>query len=133
MRTGGILLAVAAALGGCVAPQTLYDWGGYDDRLYAFHKNPQERDAWVEGLKTIILASEERGRRVPPGIYAEYGFVLQEEGRAQEAIAYYEKEKNLWPESAFFMDKMIRNASRHSGAPPPGETSGPAGALEKKP
>jgi hypothetical protein len=111
----------------------MYAWGDYDRRVYAFHKNPQNREEWVEGLKTVILASEGQGRRIPPGICAEYGYALQEEGRNQEAIAYYQKEKTLWPESALFMDKMIRNAGGRPGAPPPGEASGAAGALEAKP
>jgi hypothetical protein len=135
MRATTIVLALAAAAGGagCAGPKSMYDWGEYDRRVYAYHRSPQDREAWVEGLKTIILASEEQGRKVPPGIYAEYGFALDEEGRTQEAVAHYQKEKAHWPESAVLMDKMIRNAGRRAGTPPPPDASGPAGALEKKP
>jgi hypothetical protein len=123
-------LALAASMSACASKTTLYHWGGYDQQLYRHYKQPQDRTTFVEALRTIILEAEEGGRRVPPGMYAEYGFALHEEGRFQDAIAYYRKEQALWPESRTFMDKMIRNAERSAGAP---ASSGPAGALEGKP
>jgi hypothetical protein len=45
-------------------------------------------------------------------LYAEYGFALYEAGRIDEAVIYFRKEKEKWPESAVIMDKMIRNARR---------------------
>ncbi len=124
------LLGIAAALctAACVRP--MYNWDGYDDSLYHHYKNPQQRETFVENLKTTILDSEQSGLKVPPGIYAEYGFVLYEEGKNNEAIAYFEKEKAKWPESRFIMEKMIRNA-QHGGSRTPASTQGPAGALEK--
>jgi hypothetical protein len=44
---------------------------------------------------------------VPPGIYAEYGFVMYEEGNNQQAVFYYQKEADKWPESRAFMTKLI--------------------------
>jgi hypothetical protein len=139
MTSRAIVLALAAFAGsaGCAAPQTMYHWGEYDRRVYAYHRDPKDREAWVEGLMTIILESEAQGQRTPPGIYAEYGYALQEEGRNQEAVAYYQREKAQWPEAGVLMDKMIRNASR-AGSPATSpsavpEPTGPAGALEGKP
>lgn len=125
------LLALSPALVACVAP-THYAWSGYDDVLYTHYKNPQDRQAFVAQLKEVVLRSAQEGRRVPPGIYAEYGYALYEEGQLQEAVVYFKKEHDLWPESRFLMEKMIRNVERRAGTAPPTPAQGPAGALEGK-
>jgi hypothetical protein len=135
MRALLLAAAAAASVGGaaCTPRSALYDWDGYDDALYLHYKQPQDREAWVAALKTAVLAAEQEGRRVPPGLYAEYGYALYEEGVYPQAIAYFQKEREQWPESRFFMQKMIRNAEIRAGQPAPGATKGPAGALEKTP
>ena len=136
-RLPSLTIAIAAvALGtvGCVTKQTHYRWGNYDDVLYANYKNPQDRQVFVASLKAIILDAEKQGVIVPPGIYAEYGYALYEEGNRAEAIAYFTEERNTWPESQVFMEKMIANAQREPARPPPAESkppTGPAAALEK--
>jgi hypothetical protein len=129
----GFLLALAAATAGCATSQTGYNWGNYDDALYAHYKSPQDRQAWVASLKKIILQSEQAGAKVPPGIYAEYGFALYEEGKTADAVAYYTREMNNWPESRIFMEKAIAIAQRQPRPGPAGGPSptGPAGAVEK--
>jgi hypothetical protein len=130
-----LLGLVAAGLAGCAAgPSTLYAWGGYDDALYAHYKSPQDREAHVARLKAIVLAAEQGGRKVPPGVYAEYGYALLEEGLSDQAVVYFQKERDLWPESRLFMEKMIRNAQRQGAQRPAGTpaTQGPAGAAETR-
>jgi hypothetical protein len=130
MTARAITLAAAlAALAGCVPQGQLYHWNGYDDALYRHYKNPQDREAWIGRLRTTIGEAENRGLKVPPGIYAEYGYALLEEGRTQDAVRYFRREQEKWPESRVFMEKMIRNAERRAGQAPPA-AKGPAGALE---
>ena len=45
---------------------------------------------------------------VPPGTYAEYGYLLGMEGKHEEAIKMFEREMALYPESAPFMRYMIK-------------------------
>lgn len=123
-------LALAAALAAGCAPARLYRWNGYDEALYRHYRNPQDREAWVASLRTVILEAEQAGERVPPGIYAEYGYALFEEGQTKDASAWFEKEKATWPESRVLMEKMIRNAALQEGQPPAG-ARGPAGAVER--
>ena len=123
-------LLVALSSGACVGPQPYYAWGSYNETLYAHYHAPQQREAWIEGLKTTILEAEQEGKRMPPGIYAEYGYALFEEGATELAVAYFQKEQALWPESRLFMEKMIRNAQLRGRSPQP-PTTGPAGALER--
>ena len=63
----------------------------------------------TESLDDVITDGEAKGK-VPPGIYAEYAYILYISGQTREAIMYFEKEKKTWPESSVFMDKMIDTA-----------------------
>ena len=46
---------------------------------------------------------------MPPGVYAELGFNYADKGNNVEAIKYFELEKNTYPESAKFMDSLIKS------------------------
>jgi hypothetical protein len=110
MVYGKLLLAAMAALflGGC-AVQSKYAWGSYEPSLYSHYKNPAQMDAFAEALAKTIGDAEAKGQKLAPGIYAEYGHVLQQQGKLTEAATYYRKEKNAWPEAATFMDTMIKS------------------------
>ncbi len=107
-----VIMAVASFTTGCA--QSRYLWNGYDDRLYNYYKNPAETEPFIEGLYETILKSEAENR-VPPGIYAEYGYMLYERGKFSEAIVWYNKERDKWPESRLLMDKMISLAVNRKG------------------
>jgi hypothetical protein len=121
--TAIIAVGLALASSGC-RPQTMYYWGGYDDALYRHYRNPQDRVAYVEALQTIIAQADQQGLRVPPGVCAEYGYALYEEGRPQEAVPWFQRERDHWPESRILMEKMIRNAQQRVGT-----AAGPAAAV----
>lgn len=93
---------------GC-APKTRYTWNNYDNKLYQHYKNPAEYDQFIEQLKEVIEDGEESGK-VPPGIYAEYGFALYEKGNFPEASKYFKLESDKWRESRVIMTKMIQTA-----------------------
>lgn len=103
-----LLFVMAVALIGCVS-SSMYHWGNYEKNLYKYYKNPGEVEEMAESLAKIIERGEVDGR-VPPGIYAEYGYLLLITGNSGEAITYFEKEKMRWPESSMLMDKMIASA-----------------------
>jgi len=103
-----LLFGLILSLTSCVS--TTYDWKNYDGKLYRFYSN-QDINELLLSLEQIIKSGEAKDR-VPPGIYAEYGYLLYETGKYEESIVYFEKEQNLWPESAVLMQKMIRNAQQ---------------------
>lgn len=115
-----LVAVLALFVSGCA--QTRYAWDGYDDRLYSYYKNPAESDQFMEGLQEIIQDGEAENR-VPPGIYAEYGYMLYERGKFPDAVVWYTKERDKWPESRILMDKMIALASNRKLRPEP---KGPA-------
>jgi len=112
MRLGfavaGVL--VGALLSGCVPPQK-YNWGEYESSLYGYYRDPTKAAQLTAALDAIIQSAEQTKTFVPPGVYAEYGYLLYQQGKTADAIVFFQKEKALWPESAFFMDAMIRNAT----------------------
>lgn len=107
-----LLTAVLLTVSGC-AGNRMYAWGNYDETLYAHYKNPQDHEKHLEKLKALVTEAETTGGgKVPPGLYAEYGMALYEAGQTDEAVKYFGKEKEKWPESAVIMDKMVRNVQR---------------------
>jgi hypothetical protein len=104
-------ISAAALLCACAGPQTKYAWGNYEEALYVHYKAPSEIDAFAGSLQKTITQAEGQGKKVGPGIYAEYGYILQSLGKFDEAIRFYEKEKAAWPEAGTFMNTMIRSAS----------------------
>ena len=91
-KYSSILIAVLITMG-CV--QTRYSWNNYDQKLYNHYKNPAAYDQYILDLSEIIASGEETGK-VPPGIYAEYAFMLYEKGNFPEAINYFKKEQDKW-------------------------------------
>ena len=112
----GIALAlgmiVVSCLSGCATPQQ-YNWGTYQKSLYSYYKNPATAPDFVASLQQTINGAEHSHSVVPPGIYAEYGYLMQQEGNREEAIAAFHKEETQWPESKPFMDRMIQVASNN--------------------
>ena len=106
--------ALLLPLCGCVA-KTQYSWSNYDTKLYSHYKDPSQKKEFAQALKET-LEEAESSNRVPPGIYAEYGFLMYEQGNSLQAIQYYQKESDKWPESRPFMAKMISTAQKRSKA-----------------
>lgn len=113
----GVLLPLSLVMVTACAPQTKYSWGGYEGALYSYYKNPTEAKGTAEVIAKTIADAEGKGKKVPPGLYAEYGYLQLELGGADAAIASFEKEKAAWPESAALMDNMIKTARIPTKAP----------------
>jgi hypothetical protein len=109
--------AILLVLSGCVtAPQLKYEWGNYEQSLYNYYKNPNAPDDLILAIASTIKTAEATNRSVGPGLYAEYGYLLMMQGKQQDAIANFEKEKIRWPESAQLMDKMTKLAQTQPAA-----------------
>lgn len=101
------LILVAMSVGACSsAPKPLYEWGSYQPALLSYAKNPNETQKYADRLGEIIRKAEVRDA-VPPGLYAEYGYALLSLDRTPEAVEYFAKERDKWPESVKLMDGVI--------------------------
>ena len=103
-------LLPAVVLAGCATgPKPIYEWGSYQPALLEYTKEANAAEFEKELLETI--AKGEKKGTVPPGVYAELGYLLMSNQRAGEAIGWFEKEKQAFPESAVLMNKMIAGAA----------------------
>lgn len=92
-----------------------YYWGDYQTSLYDYYANPTAEPNYEKALGDVTLA-DAKGKKTPPGLFAEYGYIALSHGDTDKAIQLFQREKQAWPESSAFMDKAIDNA-RNSKKP----------------
>jgi hypothetical protein len=102
---------VSAIAAGCATNTEKYHWGEYDSSLYAYYRDPSKVAELSAALEAVVKDAEQTKSVVPPGVYAEYGYLLLQQNRSKEAIGLFEQEKSSWPESTVFMNRMIQVAS----------------------
>lgn len=103
------LLAVSLALVGCAtAPQSLYQWDGYQSSVYQYYQTDNNADEQVTALETSLEKAKASDRRVAPGLHAHLGLLYANSGREQQALEQFAMEKHLFPESAMFMDFLLK-------------------------
>ena len=101
------LAAIGAALAvTACAPTTRFEWGTYEQALYAYTQNPESRSVYKTSLEQAIERGQKRNA-VAPGLYAELGYLHLEEGDSAAALKHFQQERALFPESARFMDRVI--------------------------
>lgn len=108
-------LTALALLTGCAGPG-LYQWGGYDQSLYAGYKDVTKMEALRIKLEAHVGEMEKSNAKVAPGLYAELGTLYLKAGATQKAIDFYTKERNAWPESRVLMTSLIQNLERRQSA-----------------
>ncbi|MFD0976281.1 DUF4810 domain-containing protein [Salinimicrobium gaetbulicola] len=105
-----LILTVAILAVSCTAPKQLYSWEKYEDASYNYIKKSDEESltTLLENYKKII--SEQTGTRkaVPPGIYADYGFILLQKGEVAQGKDMLAKEIELYPESKIFIERILK-------------------------
>ena len=97
---------------GCAPNKQMYYFGNYSQTLYASEKF-QNEDSFVnhkQELEKVISESEVRNLPVPPGIYAELGYINLKTNNSTEAIRLFQMETQLYPESKHLMDSLIQSA-----------------------
>ena len=103
-----LCLAMAVVFGltasGC-GQTTLYNWGHYEKSLQDNYVAHTEAEAY-SNLEATITAAQQTGGRIPPGVCAEYGFLLYKRGQHENAIKYFQQEAQLFPESKPLMDRL---------------------------
>lgn len=110
---------VVAVLGGCATQRGLYDWDGYP-RAWSAYYVTEDAEAGRRAIEQAIADLLQRGgeARVPPGLYADWGFVLYLRGDTERAVAAFEREAQLFPESATLMQRLAERVRLRSPGPP---------------
>jgi hypothetical protein len=97
-------------LASCAAPTNLYTWSKYETSSYNFLKNSNDKTITNLDEEYNKIIKKQKGIRgvVPPGIYADYGFMLLQSNRVEEGKVMIQKEMDLYPESKIFMERIIK-------------------------
>lgn len=111
------LLAVLAGtilLNGCAnEPKPLYNWDGYQTAIYQYYQQtetgPQEQ---IQTLKKNLEMSKAKGLATPPGLHAHLGLLYSTTGAVNLAMQEFTAEKALYPESAAYMDFLMKNKGK---------------------
>ncbi len=142
---GGCMLI--SVLGACAQPPTLYNWKSYQPEVYAYLKEDgADYAAQAQVLEQNIETARSANQSLPPGFHAHLGMLYLKLGNGEKAVEQLQSEKLAFPESAPFMDFLLRNAktpsakagkrSRASGSPAAGKTTPsvttPTAAKSKK-
>ncbi len=116
-----ITLLFGLLFSGCAArpaKEPMYYYGRYSHNLYTLEKHQTEEALLThrQGLEIIISEAGTRNLPIPPGIYAELGYIHFKANNHQEAITFFQAEAELYPESKILMDRLIENAQALSAS-----------------
>ncbi|MGB3344408.1 MAG: DUF4810 domain-containing protein [Aequorivita sp.] len=106
-----IFLAISIViLTSCAGKKALYTWDKYEVSSYNYLKNSNEKSTQelIKTYQRIIKKQKGTRRVVPPGIYADYGYLLIQANQTEEGTAMLLKEIELYPESQVFIDRIIK-------------------------
>jgi hypothetical protein len=112
----GVLCCVLL-ITGCTTKTQIYHWGSYENQLYArFSTNTNPEQQIDEMEKT--LHTNKVNRPMPPGFHAHLGLLYGEMGNIDKMREHFTIEKNLFPESAAFMDFLLNKSTPAKGKQP---------------
>ena len=97
---------------GCTS--THYDWGRYEESVLVVTQRPDGFDlaAEIDALETQAEKTANKDHILPPGYHAHLGYLLTVAGNFGGARRHFEAEKELFPESGRFMDRLIQQLER---------------------
>ncbi|MFE1571566.1 DUF4810 domain-containing protein [Comamonas odontotermitis] len=102
------LLLAIFALTGCATQKTLYAWNDYSPQVYQYLKEGGgSADGQVLALEKGIEQASAQNAKLPPGYYAHLGLLYLNTGHSDQAIAAWNREKELFPESAQYIDYLM--------------------------
>jgi hypothetical protein len=109
-KTLFLLLLPAFLLVSCSSQKPLYSWENYNQASYNYLKNSDEKSTQqlIETYQKIIDKQKGTRAAVPPGLYADYGFILLQANKTDQGKAMLKKEIELYPESKVFIDRILK-------------------------
>jgi len=103
-------LSSTVLLAGCVQNQPpIYQWEGYQSQVYSYFKG-DSKEAQITALEEGLQKIQAKNGAVPPGYHAQLGMLYMETGKGDQMAREFEAEKASFPESAQYMDFLLKNA-----------------------
>ena len=113
---GAGLLGLALALTGCAHPRhMLYGWGNYQTNLYQHFKGEgSDVGAQIASLEAQVVSNGKTKRADPPGLHGHLALLYSKTGNDAAAQSQLEIERKLFPESAAYVDFLLRKSTQSS-------------------
>jgi hypothetical protein len=104
------LTVLSFILSSCGTSKELYSWSRYQKASYNYLKKADEKstELILDEYKKVISTQKGIRKAVPPGIYADYGFLLIQKGNLTEGVENLKKEVQFYPESKIFIDRILK-------------------------
>jgi len=125
---------LAGMLAACAqAPKPLYDWNAYPQSVYAYLKDaPEDAADPVQALEASAQRTNDAA--LPPGFRAHLALLYLKMGLGDKAALQLQAEKQAFPESAVFMDFLLRQMTPDTArAAHPSATTDQSLAKEARP
>ena len=111
MKAKLTIIALTALLAaGCAnTVKPMYDYADYSESFYAMKRDTgaESEAEWKSSLEEIITSAETKQLRVPPGVFANLGYLHLKANDEPKAISYFEMEMKTYPEATVFMTGLI--------------------------
>lgn len=105
-----MLLLVLFCMSSCYTSDRLYSWHNYENITYKYNKTHAEelKASVMKEYQTITEYQRGTRGKVPPGMYAEYGYMLYCTGKKVEGLNFLKEEIKLYPESEKYISRIIK-------------------------
>lgn len=102
------------AMASCQTQQSLYSWYDSQDATYTYTKRNTDETLAKAMAQYEKVISKQNGLRntVPPGVNAEYGYLLYKAGKKEQGLALLRAEIAAYPESERFISRIIKQLEK---------------------
>lgn len=105
-----LVLLGTTILAGCANKPSLYQWGSYEEQIYAMYSDPGKVpiEEQIINLEKDYQIARSTNQPVPPGYHAHMGYLYFQLGKTDQALQSFTTEKTLFPESTLYMNRLIK-------------------------
>lgn len=103
-----------ATFASCATQSSLYSWYDSEDATYQYTKRTTDEALTKAMAQYEMVIKKQKGLRgmVPPGVNAEYGYLLCKVGKKEEGLALLRAEIAAYPESEKFISRIIKQLEK---------------------
>lgn len=91
---------------------TLYYWGDYHKLQYQALDGKASLEEQIAGMEKYFIDAASHHCKPAPGAHAHLGMLYAQAGNRAGAKAQFEKEKTAFPESATYMNFLLKNIDK---------------------
>jgi hypothetical protein len=126
-----VVATLCALITGCAQPpKPLYQWNGYQSNLYDYFKNSgANAGEQIDKLEAQLAKNKAANEASPPGLHGHLALLYAKVGNDDAATAHLVAERALFPESAAYVDLLLKKRSAKTAVPASSAASGAASAA----